>query len=123
MPQSSVGYSTGGLLGGLRQRGDVGAFAKGQAMQSAAGLGMKAQQQNQELGLKEMQQQNQMQQAGNRQAAEQASNRLQENLAEGALGSRQRNFMVGNAYDYAGLRKRRALQWQQALLNNASQEM
>lgn len=92
-------------------------------MQSAAGLGMKAQQQNQELGLKEMQQQNQMQQAGNRQAAEQASNRLQENLAEGALGSRQRNFMVGNAYDYAGLRKRRALQWQQALLNNASQEM
>ena len=64
--------------------------------------------------LKQMQQ-NQMQQAGNQQAAAQAGNRLQENLAEGALGSRQRNFMVGNAYDYAGIRKRQQLQWQQQL--------
>lgn len=125
MIPSSVGYSPSGLLSGLRtkQPGDVGAFAKGQAMQGAAALGLESAKQNQQMGMKAEQQESQMRQAQSQLAAGKAQNSTQEQMAAGALANRQRNFNLGNAFDYAGLQKRKQLQWQQALLNNVAQDV
>lgn len=124
MYPQAVGFNPGSsLLSGLSKKGgDVGAFAKGQAMANAAGLNMDRQQQNQEMGVKQMQADSQMRQQQNQNQMQKATNQVAERVASGALDSRKKVFDTGMNFDYAGLQKRQNMNIQQALLNNFARE-
>lgn len=125
MYPQAVGFNPGSsLLSGLSKKGgDVGAFAKGQAMANAAGLNMDRQQQNQEMGVRQMQADSQMRQQQNQNQMRRATNGVAERVASGALASRQRVFDTGMNFDYAGLQKRQNMNLQQALLNNFARDL
>ena len=114
MYSPAVGFSPQQrLLGGLSTKGNVGAFAKGQAYQAGAGLQMDREQKNQRFGLEQMQQQSDLRQKQNAISASRAGNETQEQLANEGLQSRKSVFNTGMQYDYAQLRK----QQQVGLLN------
>lgn len=124
MYPQAVGFKPGSsLLSGLAKKpGDVGAFAKGQAMANAADLNMQREQQNQKMGVEQMQADSQMRQQQNRNQMERATNDVQQRVAQGALDSRKNVFDKGMAFDYAGLQKRQQINLQQALLNNMARD-
>jgi hypothetical protein len=125
MYPQAVGFNPGSsLLSGLSKKGgDVGAFAKGRAMANAAGLNMDRQQQNQEMGVRQMQADSQMRQQQNQNQMRRATNEVAERTAGGALDARQRVFDTGMNFDYAGLQKRQNMNLQQALLNNFARDL
>lgn len=120
----AVGYKPGNsVLAGLKGSGDAGAFAKGQGMAAAADLNLSAEQQNQKMGVDQMQADSQLRQQGNRNQAQRAQNETQERTAKGALGSRRAVFDTNMNFSYAGLRKQNQLKLQQALLNSFAGEL
>lgn len=124
MYSNAVGFNPGqSVLGGLRTRGAAAPFAKGQAMAAAAGLNMEAAKQNQQLGMQDMENQSQQRLASARNQAQRAGNESQERIQRGSLANKSAAFDLGTRFDYAGLQKRRDLQWQQALLNNFAREV
>lgn len=106
------------VLGGLRAGPGTSQMAKGLAMQNEAGVGLERAKQGQQLAASQMQadSQDRLNQAQNQ--AQQAGSDAQSRTQESALHSRAGAFNLGQAYDYAGLQKRKSLQWQQALLGN-----
>jgi hypothetical protein len=123
MYEQAVGFSPSTrLLGGLTHKGDVGAYAKGQAMASASGLEMDRQQKNQQLGVQAMQQESQQRQQQSQNHAARAGNETQSRIAQGDLANRQQVFNTGMNYDYAALQKRRNLDLQQLLVNHVARE-
>lgn len=124
MYSNAVGFNPGqSLLGGLRTRGAAAPFAKGQAMASAAGLNLEAAKQDQQLGMQDMENQSQQRMANARNQAQKAGNETQERIQRGGLANRSAAFDLGTRFDYAGLQKRKQMQWQQALLNNFAREV
>lgn len=123
MYTQAVGFNPGSkLLSGLSKKGDVGAFAKGQAMADAAGLNMDRQKSNQDFGVEQMKQDSQLRQQGNQNMNNRALNGVQESTAKGALDSRRNVFNTGMNFDYAALQKRQQTQLQQSLLNNLARD-
>jgi len=124
MYANAVGFNPGSsLLSGLSKKGgDVGAFAKGQAMANAANLNMDRQKQNQDFGTQQMQQESQLRQQGNQNQAQRAGNEIQERVAQGGLNTRKNVFDTGMQFDYGALQKRRNVQLQQTLLNNLARD-
>lgn len=123
MYTQAVGFNPGsGLLSGLSKKGDVGAFAKGQAMADAAGLNMDRQKANQDFGVEQMKQDSQLRQQDNQNMNRKAVNQMQENTAQGQMDSRKQVFNTGMNFDYAALRKRQQNQLQQSILNNLSRD-
>lgn len=123
MYTQAVGFNPGSkLLSGLSKKGDVGAFAKGQAMADAAGLNMDRQKSNQDFGVEQMKQDSQLRQQGNQNMNSRALNGVQESTAKGALDSRRNVFNTGMNFDYAALQKRQQTQLQQSLLNNLARD-
>lgn len=123
MYSQSVGFNPGSkLLSGLSQKGSVGAYAKGQAMADAAGLGMDRESKNQQFGVQQMQQDSQLRQQGNQNKAQVAGNDSQYRMQKGGMDSRDSVFNTGMGYDYAALQKRRQTQLQQSLLNNLARD-
>lgn len=106
------------LLSGLRTSGNVGAFAKGQAMQNSAGLQMDREQQNQQLGMQRMEGESRLRQQNNQVSAQRAGNGIQEGLAGEALANRQQVFDLGMNYDYAQAWKQRQNAFLQTLINS-----
>jgi hypothetical protein len=110
------------LLSGLRTSGNVGAFAKGQAMNNAAGMGLDAAQKNQDLGTQAMEQESKLRQAGNEVKAQRAGNGMQEQLAGQGFQNRQDVFNTGMAYDYAQMWKQRQNHYLQSLINASARD-
>jgi hypothetical protein len=110
------------LLSGLRTSGSVGAFAKGQAMNNAAGMGLDAAQKNQELGVQAMEQESRLRQAGNEVKGQRAGHAMQEGLARDAFQNRQDVFDTGMNYDYAQMFKQRSNRYLQALLDASARD-
>jgi len=106
------------LLSGLRTSGNVGAFAKGQAMQNAAGLRMDAEQKNQEMGMQRMEGESRLRQQGNQVAAQRAGNGIQERMAGEAMRNRQQVFDLGMDYDYSQAWRQRQNSLLQTLINS-----
>lgn len=124
MYANAVGQKPGNsVLSGLRGKGDAGAFAKAQGMSAAAGLNLDAANQNQQFGLQQMQDDSSLRQKDSQNKSQRADNESQGRMMKGALDSRKSVFDTNMAFDYAGLRKRRDLQIQQALLNTMTREM
>ena len=92
-------------------------------MQAAAGLGMEREKANQAMAAEQVQADSQDRLAAGRNSVERASNESRERLQDGALGHRKANFDMGMQFDYAGLQKRNALRWQQALLGNLAGDL
>jgi hypothetical protein len=111
------------VLSGLRSRGAAAPYAKGLAMQSAAGLNMEGAKQNQQLGVAQMQADSQARVAQARNQADRAGNASRERVQSAGLDRRQSVFDIGRAFDYAGLQKRNNLRWQQALFNAAVSDL
>lgn len=105
------------LLSGLRTSGNVGAFAKGAAMRSAAGLNMDREHKNQELGMQRMEGESRLRQQGNQVAAQRAGNGIQEGLAGEAMQNRRQVFDLGMDYDYAQMNRQRQMAFLQSLIN------
>lgn len=115
---NAVGFNPSGrLLAGLSTKGDVGAFAKGQAMADAAALNMDRQQKNQELGMQQMQAQSSQRQKEASNQANRAGNESQERVQAGNLANRRDVFNTDMGFNYAALQRRNHLNLQQALLN------
>lgn len=111
------------LLTGLAKKpGDVGAFAKGQAMANAADLNFQRAQNDQQTGVQQMKAESGLRQQGNQNQAQRAGNEVQERVAKGGLQSRQAVFNTGMDFDYATLRKRQQMNLRQALLNNMARD-
>jgi hypothetical protein len=91
-------------------------------MQDASALNMDREQKNQDLSLKQMQDESQQRLAASRNSAQKAANASQERLGAGAAQSRASVFDVGMGFDYAALQKRRSLNLQQALLNGMARD-
>jgi len=123
MYANAVGSNPGNsVLSGLRGKGDAGAFAKGQGMAAAAGLNLEAANQNQQLGMQQMQDESGLRQKESQNKAQRAENDSQARMMKGALDNRRSAFDTNMAFDYAGLRKRQNLQIQQALLNGVMRD-
>jgi hypothetical protein len=123
MYAQSVGFNPGrGLLSGLSKKGDVGAFSKGLAMRDAASLGMERDQQNQDAGVKQMQQSSQLRQQSATNASRRAENEAQESTRASNLSNRRQVFDIGLNYDYSALRRRQQNQLQQTILNGLARE-
>lgn len=121
MYPQAVGFNPGSqLLSGLSRKGSP--FAKGQAMQAAAGLGMDREQKNQDLALKTMQDESQQRQAAARNSAQAATNASQERVKQADIDHRGGVFNTNMGFDYAALQKRRTLNLQQALLNGMARD-
>lgn len=119
MRGQAVGFGAGSVLSGLRSKSP---YAKGLAMQSAAGLGMQRDKQNQDYGVQQMQadSQDRQQKAGN--AAQAAGNAIQAQTNAGQMAARQGAFQIGLGYDYAAMARRNALDAARGLLSGMSQE-
>lgn len=117
---NAVGFNPGKtVLGGLSKKtGDAGAFGKSQAMAASAGLNLDAAKQNQELGMQQMQDDSRLRQQDSQNKSQRAENESQGRVMKGALDSRKNVFDADMGYQYAGLRKRKQLSIQQALLNH-----
>ena len=121
---NAVGFNPGqGVLSGLRAKGAAAPYAKGLAMQSAAGLNAEREKQNQQLGVQQMQADSQARIATARNRAERAGNDSRERVQQASLGNRKSVFDLGMRYDYAGLQKRNQLRWQQALFDTAVSDL
>lgn len=121
--QYSGGFNAGGrLLGGLSQKPNVAAYAKGKAMSSAAGLGMQAASNDQQMATTQMQEDSQqrLQQAGN--AANRAGNETQARIQQGNLANRKSVFDTGMAYDFAQQQKKKAMDFRQMLFNGLTRD-
>jgi hypothetical protein len=118
---NAIGFNPGSrLLSGLSSKASP--MAKGLAMQDASALNMDREQKNQDLSLKQMQDESQQRLAASRNSAQKAANASQERLGAGAAQSRASVFDVGMGFDYAALQKRRSLNLQQALLNGMARD-
>jgi hypothetical protein len=118
---NAVGSSSSNtMLGGLRTQGNVGAFAKGQAMQNTAGMGLAAEQKNQDLGQQAMQQESELRQKQNSNQAQRANHEVGETLAGEGFRNRQQVFNIGMNYDYAQQARQRQMGYLQALINNSA---
>ena len=118
---NAVGFNPGkSLLSGLKSQGNVGAFAKGQAMQNAAGLNMDAAEKNQQMGMQAMQQESDLRQKGNQVQAQRAEHGIQEGLANEGFQNRREVFDTGMAYDNAQLFKQRQNHYLQSLINESA---
>jgi hypothetical protein len=123
MYQQSVGFNPGGrLLSGLSKKGDAGAFAHGQAMSASADLNLEREQQNQEAGVRQMQEDSQQRQREAQNKTTRLQNDAQIRTRKGDLQSRKNVFNTGMAFDYASLNKRRQTALQQALLNGLARD-
>lgn len=108
------------MLSGLRAPGKAAPYAKGLAMQAAAGLNMDRAKQDQQLGVQQMQADSQDRLASARNNAERLGNDSRARMQAAGLASRKSIFDAGLKFDYAGLQKNNQLRWQQALLNYAA---
>jgi hypothetical protein len=70
-------------------------------MQGGAEMGMKAAQQNQQMGVQQMQQQSEQRQKANSNQAQRAGNQTDESLANESLGNRASVFNTGMNFQYA----------------------
>lgn len=123
MYSNAVGFNPSGrLLSGLSKKGDAGAFARGQAMSSAADLNLEAAKQNQEAGVRQMQEDSQQRQRDAQNKTARLSNDTQIRTRQGDLQSRKNVFDTSMAFDYASLNKRRDINLKQALLNNMARD-
>lgn len=121
---NAVGFRPGqSVLSGLRTQGAAAPYAKGLAMQSAAGMDADREKQNQQMWSQQMQADSQNRMATARNQAERAGNESRERTQQATMNHKGRVFDLGMAYDYAGLQKRNALRWQQALFNSAVGEL
>ena len=121
---NAVGFNPGrGVLSGLRTQGAAAPYAKGLAMQGAAGLAMERDKQNQQMGLQQMQADSQHRVAQARSQAERAGTDSRERMQTAGMDHKKGIFDLGMAYDYAGLQKRNQLRWQQALFNSAVSDL
>lgn len=119
MYQQAVGFSPNGLLSGLSSKSP---FAKGQAMQAAAGLEMDRQKQNQDFAVKQMKDESENRQQQNRLAAQRASSGSQERMKAADLTAQRNMFDMNMRYDYSQRLKQKDLQLKQALLNNYARD-
>lgn len=115
----SVGFGAGSVLGGLRSQSP---YARGMAMQSAAGFGMARQQENQRLGLGQMQAESAQRQQQQRNTAQSSMNRTNEGVAAANLSAQNAAFNASLGSDYASMQKQRNLKMQQALLGGLASE-
>jgi|LakMenEpi03Aug12_release.lakeMendotaPanAssembly.Ray.scaffolds.fasta_scaffold1820940_1 hypothetical protein len=111
------------VLGSLRTPDpNVSAFAKGQSMAAAAGLGLDREQKAQERGVQQMQADGDLRRQQNQNSIQRATNDSDMRMQEGALKSRKSVFDTSTNFDYAALQKRQRTQFQQALLNNHAKD-
>jgi hypothetical protein len=123
MYQQAVGSNPSGrLLSGLSRKGDAGAFGYGQAMSAAADLNLDKDKQNQEMGVRQMQEDSQYRQRDAQSKASRLQNDSQIRTRQGDMQSRKNVFDTSMAFDYASLNKRRQTSLQQALLNNMARD-
>lgn len=123
MYQQAVGFNPGGrLLSGLNKKGDAGAFGYGQAMSAAADMNLDREKQNQEMGVRQMQEDSQQRQRESQNKTNRLQNDAQLRTRQGDLQSRKSVFNTGMAFDYAALNKRRQTALQQALLNGLAKD-
>jgi hypothetical protein len=110
------------LLGGLSTKGNVGAFAKGQAYQSGAGMNMEREKQYQQFGLEQMNQQHDLRTQQNQLSAHRAGHQTEEQLATEGLQNRKDVFNTGMQYDYAQMYKQRHMQLLNSLIAHSARE-
>ena len=118
MNPQAVGFNPSSrLLSGLSPKPNVGAYAKGKAMQAASGLEMDREAQNQKMGVQQMQQDSQQRQQQNQTSAQRGANESRERMQGAELDSRRSVFDVGNQFNYATLQRRNQINLQQSVLN------
>lgn len=117
------GNPKGGILSGLTKKsGDAGAYGKGKAMAAQAGLGLDQANKDQEFGVQQMQADSQLRQQENQNKAQRAGNESEARMQKGALDSRRTVFDTSMNFDYAALQKRRQMQLKQSLLNSVARD-
>jgi hypothetical protein len=114
------GNASGSLLSGLAKRSSP--YGKGLAMQAEAGLGMDRAQKQQELSLRQTQDDSQNRQQQGQASAQKAGNEAQERVSQGSLHNRAGVFEQGMGWDYANMARRRQLGYQQMLLNGLARD-
>lgn len=119
MYQQAIGFSPRSLLSGLKSKSP---FAKGQAMQAAAGLDMDRASKNQEFASKQMQDESQQRQQAARNSAQAASNESQERMQRQQQNADAGVFDMGMRFNYAQLANGQQLRLRQALLNNIARD-
>lgn len=119
MYQQAVGFSSKGLLSGLTSKSP---FAKGQAMQAAAGLEMDREKQNQDLAVRQMKDDSQARQQQARNSVQAGANASQERMKTADLTHQRNMFDLNMRYDYTDFLKKNQLRVQQALLNGVARD-
>lgn len=112
-----------GVLSGLRGNPNVTAAKRGLDMQADAARGVESAKFDQDLAMRQAQQQSQERQQRAQNNAQQSASDAQARTQQMGLDSRLGNMQLGQAFNYAGLQKRNQMRWQQALLNNLSGEL
>lgn len=120
MYSNAVGFSPSSVLSGLTKRQSQ--YGKGLSMQAGAALGLARDKENQQFGVKQMQDVSQQRLAAFRNDADRQRNMAAERARQEQMTSQRAIDDVGLRFDYAGLQKRRQLQLQQSLLNSIARE-
>jgi hypothetical protein len=120
MYSQPAGNAPGSLLSGLAKRSSP--YGRGLAMQAEAGLGMDRAQKQQELSLRQMQDDSQNRQQQGQASVQKAGNEAQERVAQGSLNTRAGVFEQGMGWDYANADRRRQLAYQQMLLSGLARD-
>jgi hypothetical protein len=122
---SAVGFSPGrSVLSGLQgKKGSAGQLAYGQGMAAAAGLGLEREQQNQQAGLRQMNQQFQLARQGEGNKARSAGNQISEQASRDQRQGQNSVFNTNMNYSYRQLAKRKWMEPRQALLNAFARSM
>ena len=116
---NAVGFNPSqSVLSGLKTTGNAGAYARGAAMQGGAEMGMKAAEQNQQFGVKQMQQDSESRQKANSNQAQKAGNQTNENLANESLANRANVFNTGMNYQYAQMQNAQRMKYLQQFVDH-----
>jgi hypothetical protein len=118
MFSNAVGFNPSqSVLSGLKTTGNAGAYARGAAMQGGAEMGMKAAQQNQQMGVQQMQQQSEQRQKANANQTQKAGNQADESLANESLANRNAVFNTGMNYQYAQMQNSERMRYLQQFID------